>query len=295
MIIADYHVHSNFSSDGKSPMEQIIEQALRLGLKTLCFTDHLDYDYPLVSNYSFVFDVGEYFKKLAELKENYHGRLELLSGVELGLQPHIKDKLASLVNSNAFDFIIGSSHVVDHMDPYYPEYWQDISEEEGIRRYFQSILDNCRAFDGFHVYGHLDYIVRYAPSMIAYKKALQSASSMTGSESLPAEAYRKVCSIYTYDKFADILDEVLKTILSLGKGIEVNTAGLKYGLEYPHPRIEILKRYKELGGELITIGSDAHRFEELCYDFPKAEELLKSLGFKYYAIFRQGKPHMVKL
>jgi histidinol-phosphatase (PHP family) len=294
MIIADYHVHSDFSSDGKATMEQMIEQALRLGLKTLCFTDHMDYDYPLVSDYSFVFEIGEYRQRLEELKVKYRGRIELLTGVELGLQPHIKDRMDSLVKNCPFDFVIGSSHVVDHIDPYYPEYWQGASEAEGIQRYFQSIIDNCNVFDGFQVYGHLDYIVRYTPSMLAYKQLLRSDSSQPDHSSRE-DAYRNVCSLYTYQKYADILDEVLKTILAMGKGIEVNTSGLKYGLEFPHPRTEILKRYKELGGELITIGSDAHMPEHLCYDFSKAEELLKSLGFKYYAIFRQGKPYMEKL
>jgi histidinol-phosphatase (PHP family) len=295
MIIADYHVHSDFSSDGKASMEQMVERALRLGLKTLCFTDHMDYDYPQVSDYSFVFDVEEYRKKLDDLKERYHGRIELLTGVELGLQPQIRDKMTSLIEGFPFDFVIGSSHVVDHVDPYYPEYWQEISEEEGIRGYFESILDNCRSFHGFHVYGHLDYIVRYTPSMVNYKKILQSDPTTPGYHSLREEAYQRVCSLYTYPKYSDILDEVLKTILTMGKGIEVNTSGLKYGLGNPHPRTEILKRYKELGGELITIGSDAHLTEYLCYDFHRAEELLKSLGFKYYAVFRQGKPHMEKL
>lgn len=295
MIIADYHVHSDFSSDGKASMEQMIEQAIRLGLKTLCFTDHMDYDYPQVSDYSFVFDMEEYQKKLEGLKQKYHGRIELLTGVELGLQPHITDRMTSLIRSFPLDFIIGSSHVVDHADPYYPEYWQGITEEEGIRRYFESIIENCKVFDGFHVYGHLDYIVRYTPSMVSYKQILRSDSSAPEYHSLVSEAYQKINTLYTYAKYSDILDEVLKTILSMGKGIEVNTSAFKHGLAYPHPRTEVLKRYKELGGELITIGSDAHMSEHLCYDFNPAEELLKSLGYRYYAIFRQGSPHMVKL
>lgn len=271
MITADYHVHSAFSSDGKATMEQMIEQAIKLGLKKLCFTDHMDYDYPQVGVYNFTFEVQDYLKKIVEMKERYQGQIELLTGVELGLQPHLKDRLTSLVNSYPFDFIIGSSHVVDHIDPFYPEYWINKTREEGIRAYFQSIIDNCNTFDGFNVYGHLDYIIRYVPGQAEEK------------------------TTYSYNEYADVLDGALKAIIHLGKGIEVNTAGYKYGLGYPHPKPEVLSRYKELGGELITIGSDAHRPEHLCYDFDRIPELLKSLGYRYYATFIKGKPVFEKL
>lgn len=295
MIIADYHVHSDFSSDGLATMEQMIEKAIRLGLKKLCFTDHMDYDYPQVGNYSFVFDIEEYQKKLARLKEIYRPGIEILTGVELGLQPQVTDQMEALVKNNPFDFVIGSTHVVDRVDPYYPEFWEDISEEEGILRYFQAILENCRLFDGFQVCGHIDYIVRYIPTSVTYKQILRSEMITSQDRLQREEAYTKIYSLYSYDKYADLLDEILKTLLTQGKGIEVNTSGLRYGLKYAHPRTEILKRYRELGGELITIGSDAHSPEYLCYDFPKIEELLRSLGYRYYATFVGGKPIMEKL
>jgi histidinol-phosphatase (PHP family) len=181
--------------------------------------------------------------------------------------------MADLIKSYPFDFVIGSSHVVDRMDPYYPKYWENRTKKDGIYRYFESILDNCKAFQGFHVYGHIDYIIRYTPGQ------LQAT----------------VKEDYSYTDYADVLDEVLKMIISNGKGIEVNTAGYKYGMGYPHPKTEVLKRYKELGGELITIGSDAHKPEHLCYDFSLIPDLLKNLGFRYYATFAQGKPFYEKL
>ncbi|HKL98589.1 MAG TPA: PHP domain-containing protein, partial [Mobilitalea sp.] len=84
MIIADYHVHSNYSSDGKASMEQMVKRALELGLKKLCFTDHMDYDYPAVDEHNFELNMDSYQLKLSELKEKYLGRLEILTGVELG-------------------------------------------------------------------------------------------------------------------------------------------------------------------------------------------------------------------
>lgn len=271
MIIADYHVHSDFSSDGKATMEQMIEQAIKLNLKKLCFTDHMDYDYPAIGGYTFVFDPEEYVKKLEILKEKYYGQIELLTGVELGLQPHLKERLTSLLQSYQFDFVLGSSHVVDHIDPYYPEFWVNKTKEEGINAYFQSIIENCKVFNDFNVYGHLDYIIRYVPGQTDKKED------------------------YNYQEYAAILDNVLKTIISYGKGIEINTSGLKYGLGYAHPKVEIIKRYRELGGEIITIGSDAHKPEHLCYDFHLVPELLKSIGFQYYTTFIGGKPIYEKL
>ncbi len=271
MIIADYHVHSDFSSDSQAPMEQMIKQAIKLGKKKICFTDHMDYDYPPVSPLSFVFDPEPYVKKLEDLKKRYDKQIIILMGIELGIQPHIIERMTQLIRKYPFDFIIGSSHVVDRMDPYFPEYWAERTVHDGIFRYFESILENCRLFQGFCVYGHLDYVIRYIPGQ------------------------KEKMVDYSYSDFTDILDEVLKTIISHGKGIELNTAGLKYGLGYAHPKPEVLKRYKELGGEIITIGSDAHKPEHLCYDFHVVPDLLKSLGYRYYTTFEHGKPIFEKL
>ena len=271
MLTADYHVHSDFSSDSTAPMEQMVEQAIKLGLSKICFTDHMDYDYPKVDNYNFIFDPDAYLLKLEDMKKRYYKQIDILTGIELGLQPHLAGKLNHLLKSYPFDFVIGSSHVVDHKDPYFPEYWDNQTIEKGIYRYFESILENCKLFQGFHVYGHLDYIIRY----------------------VPGQKEKKID--YAYSDYADLIDEVLKTIISFDKGIELNTSGLKYGLGYPHPKQEVLRRYKELGGELITIGSDAHRPEHLCYDFQLVPDLLKNLGFRYYATFVQGKPVYEKL
>lgn len=272
MIIADYHVHSDFSGDSKATMESMIERGIELGLKRICFTDHMDYDYPHKGDISFVFDPEPYVKKLQLLKEQYKNRIEVLTGIELGLQPQVTEHFQALMKEYSFDFAIGSTHVVDYVDPYYPQYWENRTKEEGIRDYFRTIIDNCRRFqEFFHVYGHLDYIIRYVPTADGKK------------------------TDYSYEEYRVLLDEALRTILECQKGIEVNTAGLKYGLGYAHPKAEVLKRYRELGGELITIGSDAHKPEHLCYDFQLIPEYLKSLGFQYYAVFRNGKPEYEKL
>lgn len=268
MITADYHVHSDFSSDSTTPMESQIEQAIALGLERICFTDHMDYDFPQGYPLTFEFNPDEYHAKLDHMKEQYKDKIKILKGVELGLRPYLAERYQALMNQYNFDFAIGSSHLVNQADPFHPTYWEGITEQEGITRYFQSILDNLTAFHDFDVYGHLDYVVRYAPTKNAN---------------------------YSYAHYKEILDQVLTTIIKTGKGIEINTSGFKYGLEQPHPKADIIKRYLDLGGTIITIGSDAHKPEHLTYDFAKATNLLLSLGLDHYTIFENRQPIFIKL
>ncbi len=274
MITADFHCHTSFSSDSDTAPELMVEQAIRLGLRYLCITDHFDYLFPTQYEETFVFDIAEYQKKLEELKERYCGQITLLTGIELGLRnepdicPACQEFYRTLVRDYPWDFLIGSTHILEYTDPYFPEYWQKHSIHDGMLAYFESILENTRSYDMFQVYGHLDYLVRYLPG--------------------DTKDYR-------YADYSDLIDEALKSLIYHGRGIELNTAGYKYGLPYAHPRTEILCRYRELGGELLTIGSDGHKPEHLAYDFKKASEVLTSLGFRYYTIFKNQKPEFLPL
>lgn len=267
MILCDYHNHTSFSADSDTAPEQMLERAIELGLQYFCITDHMDLDFPY-PEYDFTFSVPEYFKKLEELQKKYEKQITLLTGIELGLQPGLRSRLTKMLAEHSFDFVIGSSHIVDRMDPYFPEYWNDKEEAAGIQRYFETILENISEFDDIDVYGHIDYIVRYAPS-----KATN----------------------YSYRNYREILDEILKTLVSKNIGLECNTAGFKYGLGFPNPHMDILKRYRELGGEIITIGSDGHVPEHLAYDFHKVPSILANCGFVYYTIFKQRKPEFIKI
>ena len=267
MIISDFHNHTSFSADSDASPESMIEQAIELGLSYLCITDHMDLDMN-IPDMDFTFDTAEYFPKLQKLKEQYQDRIALLTGIELGLQPHLTQDLRALLKSGNFDFVIGSSHLCDQMDPYYPEYWQGKTEYQATHRYFEYILETLGAFDDIDVYGHIDYVVRYGPTQ---------------------------AENYSYAKYKEILDEILKTLISKNIGLELNTAGLKYGLGFAHPHTDVLKRYRELGGEIITIGSDAHKPEHLAYDFSKVPDILKEAGFDYYTIFKNRTPEFIKL
>ena len=270
MIRSDFHLHTCFSGDSKSSVESMIESAIKKGLKTICFTDHQDFDYcPEDDNtISFDLDVQRYFPTMAQYKEKYQDQIEILTGVEFGMKEGIENSVWQMVKQYPFDFIIASSHEAGGYDPYYPRYYDTFGEEQGIRIYFESIVKNISLFDGFQSYGHLDYAVRYLPSKNYF---------------------------YHPKNYFDILDVAMKKIIEMGKGIECNTSGLKYGLGQPHPRLEVLKRYRELGGEILTIGSDAHKPEHIAYDFHLVPDMLKSIGFKYYTIFREQKPEFIKL
>lgn len=268
-IVWDCHMHSSFSADSSTSMEDMILEAIRRGLAGICFTEHLDPDYPPTpDNETFELDLPAYRKKLFSLKEKYSEELDIRFGIELGLQPHLCDFFHGLLSAMPFDFVIGSSHVVHGYDPYYGEFFKGRLESDCYREYFESILENLKSFSEMDIYGHLDYIVRYGPA--------QNTN-------------------YSYELYQDILDEILQVIISKGIGIELNTGGFHYGLGEPNPCCGVIRRYRELGGEIITIGADAHVPAKIAYDFDKAAAILADCGFKYYTVFQNRQPEFIKL
>ncbi len=272
MIITDMHVHSAFSSDSTEAPEAIIETAIKKGFSYAYFTDHHDMDFPVSKeepDMDFQLDFESYFQKLLELKEIYSNKIEVRIGVEQGICPPTAPNIAALSNRYPFDFVIGSSHLtsLDNGDPYHPSYYEGKTNIEAYREYFMSEVENVKLTDGFDVYGHLDYAVRYCPDK---------------------------SFVYRFDDYRDIFEVLLKSLIEKGKGIEINTAGIaKIG--FAHPHIEVLKLYKEMGGEIITVGSDAHKKEDIGFGFDVAEDLLKNVGFRYYTVFKERKPEFIKL
>ncbi len=267
-MLWDTHMHTRFSGDCAAEPRDMADAATQKGVAGICFTDHMDIDYPSELPERYYFDADEYFQEMEGMREHYRGRLPILIGMEIGLQPHLRERLPAIASRHPYDFIIGSSHLVHHMDPYYPEYFQGKTEDEAYLEYFEYILENLKVFDFFDVYGHIDYIVRYGPNKNKF---------------------------YSYRKFADVIDEILRTLIRKGKGIEINTGGFKYGLGHPNPTEEILARYRELGGEIITVGADAHKPEHVAYEFGKVPDILRAAGFRYYTVFRGRKPEFLPL
>lgn len=266
-MLTDCHNHTCFSGDSEAPVRGQIERAIALGMKELCITDHHDYGVES-GTIEFTLDIPKYLQEMHKMKAEYQDRIQLRIGIELGLQPHLKEYFDALLSEYSFDFVIGSTHVVRGLDPYYPEFFNQRTEEEGYQEYFETMLANCKALDCYDSAGHLDYVVRYGPNRNRF---------------------------YSYEKYKEVIDEILKTIIQKGKALECNTAGFAKDLGQPHPHTDILKRYRELGGELLTVGSDAHDAEHLGYAFPKTQELLKTCGFQYYTVFVDRKPVFHKL
>lgn len=258
---ADFHVHTGFSFDSESAPESMIQSAVRKGLRTICITDHHDLDY---MEPGWEIDFESYFAKLKTLQENYRDQIEVLIGIEFGMQPHLCEEYEKLAKKHPYDFVIGSVHLFDGYDPYYPGYFEDKTDEEGYRRAFEIALENVKKMSEYDSLGHLDYIIRYGA--------------------------RKEES-YSYAKYADYIDEILKCLIENGKGLEVNTGGWNFGFDFAHPHPDVLKRYKELGGEIITIGSDAHIPEHVAYGFERVKAYLQAVGFTKYTEFRQRKPY----
>ena len=272
-ITADYHLHSEHSGDSTAPMETQILSGIEKGLKVMCFSDHYDPEFPYDNNPdvapgTFELDYDLYKKDFLKMKDKYEGQIDLRFGVELGLQPHLGSFLQSYAQEHDFDFIIGSNHLCAGFDPYYPDFLFNRTQEEALKLYLEDTLANIRVFPDIDSCGHLDYVARYLPDRER---------------------------IYNYGSFSDLIDPILKELITRGIALEVNTAPLTKGMPYFNPLPDILARYREMGGELITVGSDAHVPERIAGRFEETAGILRSLGFRYYAIYKERKPQMLPL
>lgn len=263
-MIADCHMHTEFSTDSETRVEDQVEQAIRLGMDHICITDHMDMDYP---GGEFQLDTEEYVNKILEVKEAYKGRIDVSLGVEVGLQEHLKDRLDQYIERYPFDFVIGSMHLIRGEDPYDRKIFERIGDERAYREYFCATLENIKNAPAIQTLGHLDYVVRYG---------LQKEKQ------------------YSYEKFSGEIDAILRLLVEKGIALEVNTAGLRM-ISQTNPHPDVIRRYRELGGDMITIGSDGHTPDVLGYGFSELPELLKSCGFRYYTVFHAKKPNFIKL
>lgn len=280
-MIPDYHLHTEFSGDCETKVLDVIKTAVSKGMNSICITDHNDLDFPdTPDDVNFDLNIDEYIRYMTDLRlklltdeeiKHYvgHDSFDLRIGVEQGVMPTTCETLNSYSKDHpGLDFIICSSHVVDGMDPYYPEYFEGKKETDAYRHYFETILYNVEHFNDHNVYGHIDYIFRYGPTK--------------------AENYKS-------GQYHDILEPAFKKMIYDGKGLEINTGSLYRGMDYMHPHDDILRLYKDLGGEIITVGSDAHDDIHVGHAFKEAGERLLSFGFKYYCTFNNMKPTFQKI
>ncbi|MEZ7170556.1 histidinol-phosphatase HisJ family protein [Sporosarcina sp. OR05] len=254
----DYHMHSSFSADCTVEMEEMVKGAIAKGLSEICFTEHIDYDYP-DENFVFDFDKKKYGERIDTLQHKYANQIRLKKGVEFGVQPHILDQYNELVKKETFDFIICSLHTVQRKGLHFGEIFEGRTVEEASQLYYDELLNCVKHFEKYSILGHIDLIKRYAPQLVQ-------------------------------NNFHDVLREIFQLIIPAGKGIELNTSGVRYGLPNGLPSDDILKLYKECGGEMITLGSDAHKPDDIGFQFQESRELLKSIGFRYVTTFDKLQP-----
>jgi histidinol-phosphatase (PHP family) len=263
----DYHVHTNFSSDSNMELDEACRSAIERNVVEMAVTDHLDIDYPDRS-IEFDLDYNSYSSAIDQAQERYRGRINIIKGIEVGLQPHVLDKCRDFLKGKDFKFIIASIHAVKKMDLHSGEFCACRSKNETYREYLEEVYKCIKEFGQFHVVGHIDLIRRYGD----YSERVMK-----------------------YLDYGDIIDEIFKLLIHTGRGIEINTSGFRYSLASTMPDLDLIVRYRELGGEVLTIGSDAHTPYQLAERFPYAVSLAQKAGFRYIARFPHGKPEFVRI
>ena len=271
-MLADYHVHTEYSDDSTYCMEDVITDAIRLGLEEICFTDHVDYGvkYDWDSGKKIEYRNGEpfanvdyprYIEEIQKMQRLYGDKICIRTGLEFGIQTHTIPMFRSLYQRYAFDFIILSIHQVNDQEFWTQDFQRGKTQQEYNEKYYEEMLSVVQKYKDYSVLGHMDLIVRYDQN-----------------------------GIYPFQKVKPLVQEILKTIIADGKGIEINTSSHRYGLSDTTPSLEILKLYKELGGKMITIGSDSHKPEHLGAYIKETIELLKGLGYTHFCTYERMKP-----
>ncbi len=283
-MIADYHIHSEFSDDSHEPMENQIERGIAIHLNEMCFTDHVDYgikrdwDDPRGIVYRNGDGVGTsadslepmanvnyllYFEKIHKMQKAYSDRITIKAGLEFGIQTITIDDYERLYSGyeKDLDFVLLSMHQVNNQEFWNGEYFKGRSQKEYNDAYYEEIYKVQKVFKHYSVLAHLDLLTRYDPA-----------------------------GPYPFEKEEDKIAEILKLAIKDGKGIEINTSSWHYGLKDTQPSRKILKLYKDLGGTIFTFGSDAHKTEYLGDHFKDARRIVRDeIGLKQFCTF----DHMV--
>ncbi|MCL2560077.1 MAG: histidinol-phosphatase HisJ family protein [Turicibacter sp.] len=261
--VADYHMHTNHSSDSRYKMEQVVKDAIRLGLDEICFTDHTDYRGPAATTAP---NFKKYFAEIESMQRKYGRKIAIKKGLEFGMQTHTVPRYLDIIAKYPLDFVILSVHQINNQGFWAGTYQRGKKKAEYVHDYYQEILSLIQMFDDYSVLGHLDLIRRYCD----------------GREPVLAD-------------HRDIIVEILETVIKKGKGIDLNTSHIRYGLADWMPARDILALYHDLGGKVITVGSDSHHQDHLGFYIKEGRELLKEIGFTEFCTFDRMQPKFHKL
>ena len=254
----DFHMHSRLSFDSDGDACEMVAAARTRGLREICFTDHYDL-HERADEEPDIFTVEQYRAAYAGLDPS---GLDVRFGVECGLTLGNRAQLEALLSSHRFDFVIGSVHFTDGYDIYYPDFWNGKTLDGAFRRYLEHTLDCLRLHENFDVLGHLNYICKCPPNVAR--------------------------TPLRYADYADVTDEILRILVRRDKGLEVNTSGID-SVGVPLPDAAFLRRFRELGGEVVTVGSDAHGPDRVGAHVDEALALIREIFGCVYT-FADRKP-----
>lgn len=285
-MFADYHLHCEFSDDSTVPMEKQVERGIELGLDEMCFTDHVDYgikrDWTDNVEWRDTFEHGEwhhqalanvnypeYFAKLMRMKKTYGDKITIKEGLEFGIQTITIPEYEKLYADWAgeLDFVLLSMHQVDNKEFWTQDFQANKTQEEYRTKYLEEILAVQQQFKHYSVLAHLDLLARYDKA-----------------------------GAYPFEKERDLYAEILRQAIADGKGIEINTSSWYYGLDDTSPSRDILRLYRDLGGKIVTIGSDAHKTEWLADHIRDAQLILRDeIGIDSICTFDHMEPTFHKI
>ncbi len=266
LSIPDYHIHTRFSCDGQSQMAEACEVAIIRGIPEIAFTDHADFGPDDPQGY---LHPADYLTEIERCRVRYGDRLTIRAGIEIG-EPHIFVRQKQVVlAAGEFDFVLGSAHYgVGMWAAWKPDYFEEQPLHQGYEAFFLQVARLAVEGD-FDVLGHLDLVKR--------------------------DAYKFGTPYDGPGPYADMIRAALRSLVERGKGLEINTSPLRRGLDEPSPSLEILRWYRELGGEIITFGSDAHAADDVGAHFDLAREIALAAGFTRLAMFERRQVRWVEI
>ncbi len=255
----DYHVHSRFSCDGEATVEEICRAAIAQGRAEFALTDHLDFHPP--DPCFGHFRPAPYWKAVRRCRSLYQGLLTIRAGIECGEAHIYRQEIAAVLAAHEYDFVLGSLHWVGDRPAFSGDMFDGLSLEEGVTLYWEE-MSRLAAAGEYDVLGHLDIIRR-------------------------ASFQRFGLGELDFSPYEPQVRRLLRTVAKRGKGIEVNTAYRRKGIGEPGPSVQVLRWFREEGGEIVTLGSDSHRSDDLGADLDRALALVRAAGFERLAVFKR--------
>lgn len=268
MILPDYHIHTSYSPDSKMDSEEAVRAAMAKGVTDICFTEHMDLGHHM-EMYDRAPDFVGMEETISRLKEKYP-EINIGKGIEAGYIPETAEQTAKVLKEQRFDYVLLSTHCVEGMDCGVPESKRGQDKPTAYKRYLETVyasVTDDRLTEYYDCVSHIGYI---------------------------AKGLHYEDNTFPYEMFPELFDMILSEIIKRGKGIEVNTSGIdRGGHVLPHP--SIIRRYRELGGRMITIGSDAHRSQNVGAYIKDAVNIIAEAGFEEITLFKNREPRVIKI